>query len=348
MRSHQTVPLVLAAALALSFAGTAVAQDRSSSASRTQERRVDREQSRRYNQRETQTERTTRTFNIGTDGEIDVSNIAGNIVITAVAGGTATIEIVKNARAESTDAARVMLPLVTVDVTERGPRVEIKTRYPRSDEMRREDRRNINVEVAFSIAAPANTRIIAHSISGNIIASDVKGALALETVSGNVKIERGGRTVTGKTISGNVDVTDTTVDGMLSAGSISGTVKVQRARVASLNATSVSGSVILDDIDSDRVEAQAISGDVLFSGDFAANGRYELSSHSGNVRLAVGAKTGFQLEATSFSGNITTDLPLTVQSERRGNRGALRARFGNGSAIVELTSFSGSILIGKR
>jgi DUF4097 and DUF4098 domain-containing protein YvlB len=163
-----------------------------------------------------------------------------------------------------------------------------------------------------------------------------------------VKIENAGRTVSGKTISGNVELVDTAVDGALTVGSISGSVKVQRTRMASLNATSISGSVILEDVECDRVEAQVTSGNVIFSGDFSPNGRYELASHSGNVRLAIGSKTGFQLEATSFSGGINTDIPLTLEGGGRPGRGTLRAKYGNGSAIVDLTSFSGSIQISKR
>ena len=98
---------------------------------------------------------------------------------------------------------------------------------------------------------------------------------------------------------------------------------------------------------SERVDAQAISGNVAFMGNLAPNGRYEFTSHSGNVRIAVGGKTGFQLEATSFSGGITSDLPITCEGAASG-RDSLRGKYGDGSAILELTSFSGSIAITKR
>ncbi len=359
MRTLPTIPLVLAAILsAANVSPLDAAQDREHSPAieRTKERGVEREQTRertreqrRASQRETQTERVTRTFNIGPDGEIDLSNISGDISITRASGNAATIEIVKNARAESADEARAQLPLVTVDVTERGPRVEIRTRYPRWEDGRREVRRNIHVEVAFTIAAPPNTRIVARSISGNVSVREMSGTVTVESVSGNLRIENGGRAVNGKTISGDVELTDTKVDGALSVGSISGTVRLQRSRVGSLNVSSVSGEVMLDDVDCNRVEAQTISGNLVFRGDLAPNGRYELTSHSGNVRLAIGAKTGFQVEATSFSGGITTDLPLTLQgTEGRGRQRALRGKYGDGSAILDLTSFSGGIVISKR
>jgi hypothetical protein len=68
------------------------------------------------------------------------------------------------------------------------------------------------------------------------------------------------------------------------------------------------------------------------------------------VRLAVGGKTGFQVEATSFSGEISTDLPITLEGGQTNMRRAkaLRGKHGDGSAFLDLTSFSGSILITKR
>lgn len=301
-------------------------------------------------QRETQTEKTARTVNIGADGEIDISNIAGDILVTRGSGTSAAIEIVKTARAETVDEAKTLLGLVTVDITERGPRAEIRTRYPGRDEMRGRGRRNFNVDVAFTIAAPQNTRIIARSISGSISVRDIAGVLTLESVSGTVKLANAGRMANAKTISGNVEMIDSRVDGALSAGTISGSVKLQKISARQLSLSSVSGGVWLQDVACERIEGQAISGDIEFAGDFAPNGRYEFTSHSGSVRLAVGGKTGFQVEATSFSGDIKTDLPITLEGGQTNMRRAkaLRGKHGDGSAFLDLTSFSGSILITKR
>jgi Putative adhesin len=315
-----------------------------------QARRLAREQRGRPDERETQTEKISRTLNIGADGEIDLSNIAGDILITRSGGGAATLDIVKTARAATVDDARALLPLVTVDIVERGPRVEVRTRYPRPDEMRRGGRRNMNVDVTYKLSAPQNTRIVAKSISGNVSVTDISGALTVESISGTIRIANAGRVATTKTISGNIEMIDSKVEGALAAGTISGVVKLQNVTAKNLTLSTVSGEVVLQDVSCERIEAQAISGNVLFSGELVPHGRYEFTSHSGNVKLAIGGRTGFQIEATSFSGSINSDLPLSLeggQGTRRGGRG-LRGRHGDGSAILELTSFSGSITIIKR
>ena len=63
-----------------------------------------------------------------------------------------------------------------MDITERGTRVEARTRYPSGDDRRRTGRRNVNVSVAYTVAAPEGTRIIVKSISGNISVRDILGA----------------------------------------------------------------------------------------------------------------------------------------------------------------------------
>jgi hypothetical protein len=340
--------LTIVALLALAAPAAAAPQSRSAESSREQQRTVERRAEREQRRsRAEETERTTRTLNIGADGEIIVTNISGDMTVTRGGGASATVEIVKTARAETAEDAKMLLGLVSVDVMERGTRGEIKTRYPPEDELRRRNRRNINVDVAFNIAVPAQARVVLTSISGNITVRDVAGALVLNSISGNVKLANTGRSATAKTISGNVEMSDTTADGTLSGGTISGTVTLRRLTARSLALSSVSGGVMLEDVSSERIDAQSVSGDVQFAGDFEPNGRYEFTSHSGNVKLAVGNKTGFQVEATSFSGGIRSDLPLTLDGGRRSNN-RLNARHGNGSAILDLTSFSGSIVITKR
>ena len=355
----QKLATVAVAVALLASAGLAAAQDqttgdRSVNRDRTITRdrivRIDAYQGRDRDQREQQTERSTRTLKIGANGEIHIGNISGNISVTRSGGNEATVEIIKTSRGRTPEDAKELLDLVQVDISERGGRAEIKTRYPQGDEWRRNNRRNINVSVAFNVAAPAGTRLSINSISGDISTKDIKGDLTLETVSGAVRILNGGRVAGAKSISGNVEVVDTVIDGQLEASSVSGTVMLRNLKARGLNVDSVSGNVALQDVTCDRVDAQTVSGDVEFSGPLASSGRYELASHSGNVRVALSGGTGFELEATSFSGSVRSDIPVTSRGgESFGRRQrTLRGVSGDGSAVLDLTTFSGNIVISKR
>jgi hypothetical protein len=297
-----------------------------------------------------QVERITRTLKLGNTGELDLANIAGDIVITRASGNEVALDIVKTACGRTDDDAREMLKLVQVEIVERGGRAEVRTHYPEGDEMRRNNRRNFNVSVAYTVVAPAGTRIRAHSISGSISAKDIKGELSLDSVSGTISVANGGRVAAAKSISGNVEVTETDMDTAFGASSASGNILLRRVKARQLDVGSISGSVILDDVDCPRVEAQSVSGEVRFGGPIARGARYELTSHSGSVQVTVAGGAGFEVEATSFSGTVRSDLPLTTRGADfpgRRNR-SLRGVFGDGSAVLELTTFSGNILISKR
>ena len=101
-----------------------------------------------------------------------------------------------------------------------------------------------------------------------------------------------------------------------------------------------------------RERARRRSGSVWFSGTLARNGRYELNSFSGEVRVVLSGNTGFEVDANSFSGEVRTDLPITTrgnpQPEAAGRRTTLSGTYGDGAAVLDLTTFSGSIVISKR
>jgi DUF4097 and DUF4098 domain-containing protein YvlB len=337
--------LLVSGAVAAAPAGAA-AQDRRQGGSSSASAGAS-SQSQRQDSRE-QTERTTRTFRGST--ELHLANVSGDITITRGGGSEISVEIVKTARSRDDAEARELLQLVRVEVVERNNRVEVRTEYPQGEEMRRNNRRNFNISVAYNVSAPPGVRVRAASISGSIMAKDIRGDLSAESVSGTVRIVNGGRVGAAKSISGNVEVTDSDIDGRLEASTASGTVTLRKVKANQVDAGSISGDVVLEDVDASQVEGQTVSGSVRFGGTLTRGGRYEFTSHSGTVNVALAGDAGFEVEATSFSGSIRSDFTFgnSGDPERGRWRRAVRGVVGDGSAVLELTTFSGSIVIAKR
>jgi DUF4097 and DUF4098 domain-containing protein YvlB len=302
---------------------------------------------RRDDNRAEEVERTTKTFKLGASGALTLGNISGDIVVTRGNGPDTTVEIVKTARGRDSADARELLQLVTVEATERNGRADVKAQYPNGDDMRRRGRRGINVNVAYTVTAPAGTRIQADSISGNVRVTDMKGDVSANTISGDVRIAGGGRVSSAKTISGNVEIADAQVDGALESSSVSGDVVLRRVTARRIDAGSVSGAIKLEDVQAERVSAHSTSSDIWMTGTLAKNGRYELKGFSGDVRVVLGGTTGFELDASSFSGDISA-RDFTFTSTRGRGRHSLSGTYGDGSAILDLSTFSGSIVISKR
>jgi len=319
------------------------------------EREIQRERLRttQKDNRVEQTERVSHAFKIGGSGELQVSNLSGDVTITRGGGNEVRVEAVKTVRARTEEQARELLPAVRVEFAERAGRAEVKAIYHR-EHFGSSNQRNVSVSVAYAITAPQGTRINVGTVSGNIKVTGVKGDLSLTSVSGSVRIFEGARISAASSTSGDVEIRDLQSDTPVEARSISGNITIAQSRAPRMELGTVSGSVTIDNVQAEQIEAQSLSGDVNVAFPFAKNGRYDITSHSGNVRIALLNDTGFELDANSFSGNVQSAVTLVeranggTDAERRGRSRRLRGRFGDGSALLDVTTFSGNVIITKK
>ncbi len=301
-----------------------------------------------------QTERFSRKVKIGRDGRFSLSNIAGDIVVTAGGGDEVSIEAIKKTRGDKSELSRVQ-----ITVEERGGRVDVQTDHEQNRRDRNGRRDGDHVSVDYTVTVPASVAVDVHSVSGTIKVTGVHGSLRAETVSGNVTVGDAPRLETAKSVSGDVILTDIAADGDFSASSVSGNVRVKGLKARGVDLGSVSGDVNATDVTCDRLGVKSVSGNVEYAGGIARSGRYEINAHSGTVRLLLANPAGFELNANSFSGSVRSELPLTIggdsarrsgdmPSRRGGGNHAMRATFGDGSATIVVRTFSGDIVIAKR
>jgi DUF4097 and DUF4098 domain-containing protein YvlB len=95
------------------------------------------------------------------------------------------------------------------------------------------------------------------------------------------------------------------------------------------------------------VRAETVSGEITYEGSVSSTGTYEFNAHSGDVRLDIPANTNAQLSLQTWSGEINSQFPMTMQTEDRGRR-SKRMTFTIGSgagARISAETFSGDITI---
>lgn len=292
-----------------------------------------------------QTDANSRAYPLGASGHIDVQNLSGDIKIVAGNGRDVTVETVRTARGRTEADARTGLSRVRVETTHRGDRLAVRVVYPN------ERQSSYSVNIAFVITAPAGTTVTATSLSGDVSASGIAGDLSLSSTSGDVAITDARRVTRARSLSGDITLRNVTADGELEANTMSGDVTATGLKARRLTLESLSGDVTLRNVDAGSADVRSTSGDVVYEGALQSNGRYDLRSHSGSVRMSVDSSTGFTFEGQSFSGSVRVDLPLQVRSVAdRGRRIAksLSGTFGDGSASVSATSFTGDIIVTKR
>lgn len=289
-----------------------------------------------------QTEKISRSFRVGPNGTLEISNVSGDMVINAGGTDTITVDAVKRVRERESDA-RDQLARTTVTMTERSGRVEVRAQFTG---------RNLRTSVDFTVTAPAGTLVIAHSVSGDVKITGIAGEVRAETISGDVTATGTPRVSLAKTVSGDVTVAGVSTQEDLRASSVSGEVRIHSSKARGIDADAVSGDIRLGDVTCERASARSLSGSIDFTGPLARNGRYEFRSHSGSIRLTLAGDVGFELDAQTFSGSVRSDLPVTLRAGEavggRPSRRGIRGVHGDGSAQLLLNSFSGDITIGKK
>lgn len=297
-----------------------------------------------------QIDKFSQTYKVGDGAALDLSHLAGDIRVTGGSGTEIKIDATKRARHRDPEQARRLLDALRIDVNNFNGRVEVRTVYPRRGSFGK----NISASVDYVIAVPAGATVSLKSISGDISVSNVKGEVRAETVSGDVNVSATPNLAVAKTISGDVTAQNIGTQTTLILSTISGTVLGTGLKVRALEAGTVSGNVRLVGSEIERLEAKSVSGSIEFEAPLSKGGRYEFTSHSGNVRITLAGNTGFELDADTFSGSVRSDVPVTLRAvgrtdqNRRGSNRAIRGSYGDASAFLSVRSHSGSVVISKK
>jgi hypothetical protein len=282
-----------------------------------------------------ESERISRKFRIGATGRLTLSNISGDIVLTAGSGDEVTMEAVKRTR-----GARSELASIVIDIDERPGRVDIRTRHTA-----RRDRGSVD----YTVTVPRQATVDLSSVSGDVRVTNLNGALRAQSISGTVAVSESTNLEFAKSISGDVELSGSAPEARMTGSTVSGTVRARDLKARALSLSAISGNAEVSNVEVERLEAKSVSGDVSLAGAIARNGRYEFSTHSGSVRLTLASAPGFELNASTFSGSIQSDLPVTINDvrARRGPGRTMRAVVGDGGATLTVSTFSGNVVIRK-
>ena len=304
-----------------------------------------------------------RTVATPATGVVEISNVSGEI---RVVGWDRSEVRVTGTLGEGSER---------LDVTSSGDRVRVAVVIPRGA-------RNVD-ESILEVRVPVRKDVTARGVSAEVAVSGVTGGVDAESTSGSVTITGSPSIVRAVSTSGEVEVDVTTarveatstsgdvrvagnVGESLTAGSVSGNVEVT-APAPEILAKSVSGNVILAG-GSRRLSVSTVSGDVevrnarlqygafetvsgtlRFAGQLEAEAAVNLQSHSGDVVLGLPGNIGARFDVTTFSGDIRNGFGATAQRVSRYGPGEeLRFTTGNGSALVTIKTFSGSVELDRR
>jgi DUF4097 and DUF4098 domain-containing protein YvlB len=263
------------------------------------------------------------TFAFNRTGIVDLTQVSGDIVVTAWERSDARIRAFA-------ERGRVRSSLSSSGIT-----LEVESIRGRVGESR------------FEVTVPVGVRVIAHSRSGDISIRGTRGPVSAESTSGDVVVSDAAERVILESLSG--DIRASQLAGEVRLEAVQGTIEA-RDVTGNVRAETTSGDVSLTGVTSRSVVATTVSGDVEYEGNIDATGRYEFGAHSGDIRLEIPEGSSAQFNVETYSGSLDSEFPLTLQPGQRGTGRPRRFEFtlGGGSARVTVESFSGDIVIARR
>lgn len=201
----------------------------------------------------------------------------------------------------------------------------------------------------FEVTVPRGVRVIARAQSGDISISGTQGEVDARSQSGDIKVDNVANRIDIGTLSGDIEAHG--VNGDTQIKSVSGDVQVSDFK-GDFEAETVSGSIGLRNAAGRYVRSHTTSGDLVYEGAIDPSGRYELSAHSGDIRLGIPSSSSAQLTISTWSGTIDSDFPITLRPGEHGIGSGQAKRFtfeiGGGDARITAETFSGDITIGSR
>jgi len=290
------------------------------------------------------TEPFSRTFPVGKAATLMMSNVSGNIQVTAGSSDRIEVEALKHAWGQQAESAKQRLADAMIEASATGNRVELRV-----ESSERRDPRRTDVE--FSVKVPADTTVDVRTVSGDVRVTNVKGEVRVQGISGNVVLDGTTRIAAAKTVSGDITLTNAGADAQLSLSTVNGDLLIQSLTSRAFDVNTINGDVRITGWSGDRAQIRTLDGDIDVQGALMKGGRYEVESHSGNINLAVSEQPGFELEAHTFNGRIRVDFPIKsegpIRENERGPR-SVRGTYGDGSSSLRLQTFNGNLTVTRK
>ncbi len=170
-------------------------------------------------------------------------------------------------------------------------------------------------------------------VDGNVAVNNIPGGINASTLQGNLLVENSGGGIVLDSTNGNIIAVDV-VPGQVG--------EIFRAKTNS-------GSISLKNVTHRQIEANSISGSVVFDGSFSSGGIYTFRTSNGSIRMNIPKDSSCKIVAAYGFGSFSSALPLNFIYHNRADRARnLAATIGSGAATVNVVTTSGSIAINPR
>lgn len=257
---------------------------------------------------------TDTTFSVRPGSRVEVETFGGEI----------------NVRTWNRDAVRVQAVHGRrdhIDISARGNSVRVEA----------EGNMGIPTNVNFDITVPSSTSLGLSGVYTDIAVDGVSGDVDAETVQGGITVKGGGRLKL-ESVQGNIIVER--ARGRVSANTVNNGIRISNSN-GDVEAETVNGPIVLTDVEASHVDLATVNGRIVYDGTIRERGDYAITSHNGPIYVVVPEKASVTVGISTFNGELDASFPISMRDVSSKKRYSFV--IGSGSARLDLESFGGDI-----
>ncbi|HEX6558613.1 MAG TPA: hypothetical protein VF021_04105 [Longimicrobiales bacterium] len=257
---------------------------------------------------------TDTTFSVRAGSRVEVETFGGEIAVRTWNRDAVRVQAVHGRRDH-------------IDINTRGNSVHIEA----------EGNMGVPTNVSFTITVPTSTSLGLSGVYTEISVDGVSGDVDAETVQGGITV-KGGNRLKLESVQGNIIIER--ARGRISANTVNNGVRITNS-VGDVEAETVNGPIVLTGVEASHVDLATVNGRIVYDGTIRDHGDYAISSHNGPIYVVVPEKAGVTVGVSTFNGAFDASFPISLSDVSSKKRYSFV--IGSGSARLDLESFGGDI-----
>jgi putative adhesin len=297
-----------------------------------------------------------RTFSVQPGGRLVMDVEPGSIEVKTTGDSRIVVDVFRKVERGSEGRAEDILRQHEVNFEQQGNDLTIRARFPH--ENFRFWRRS-GLQVRYVVSIPTEFNVDLKTSGGGIRVDDLKGEVRVKTSGGGLQFGKIEGPIIGNTSGGGISLAGCNgkVDVKTSGGGItigpgSGELLAETSG-GGIEIGNYAGDAVVrtsgGGIKINRIEGSidaSTSGGPIFAA-LGAQPKKDCRLHTsgGGITVELDEALSFNIDAEASGGNVSTDLPVTVQGELR--KGSLRGTLNGGGQALILRTSGGSVHLRK-
>ncbi|HEY6400427.1 MAG TPA: DUF4097 family beta strand repeat-containing protein [Blastocatellia bacterium] len=297
-----------------------------------------------------------RTFSVQPGGRLVMDVEPGSIEVKTTGDSRIVVDVFRKVDRGSEGRAEEILRQHEVNFEQQGNDLTIRARFPH--ENFRFWRRS-GLQVRYVVSIPTEFNVDLKTSGGGIRVDDLKGEVRVKTSGGGLQFGKIEGPIIGNTSGGGINLAGCngkvevkTSGGGITIGPGSGELLAETSG-GGIEIGNYAGDAIVrtsgGGIKINRIEGSidaSTSGGPIFAA-LGAQPKKDCRLHTsgGGITVELDEALSFNIDAEASGGNVSADLPVTVQGELR--KGSLRGTLNGGGQALILRTSGGSVRLRK-